>query len=327
MKKVLLALCVVSVCAGIAAAIELPLGNDFRASVVDRSNLYAPGTNGGTSLVPQAFGDVPAVGDENRSVFSVDAINFGARSTDIFGVPMIVDVNPQQGVSGYQNGELSGLLYDINILASSSIPGATPPWTLYLGPGSRYTSDGSGTDGTWTDTVLGAVTATTGGGYGGLLVIYQDPTVDTNFALGPGAWVEDAIANPDPSLTDSDHFPTISEVSPWLVAVLAPLSGPYPVPAGTVAVESINVFPNGNTGLAFANIIGGTAAGIFQLDTFGPGWDIRLEYEPIIGAGPIDGWQTASDDPVQFTTIPEPMTLGLLGLGLAGLVARRRRQR
>jgi hypothetical protein len=321
MRKVLLALCVVAVCAGIAAAIELPLGFDYRASVVDRSNLFTAG-------VPQPYGAVPLVGDENRSVFSVDAVNFGLRAADIFGVPMIVDVNPQAPVTRYANGELSGMLYDINVLASSSIPGANPPWTLYFGPGSRYTSTG-GTDGTWTDTVIGDVVATTGGGYGGLLIVYQDPTVETNFALGPGAWQEGTLVNPDPSLTASDNYPTISDAAPWLVAVLAPMTtgGIYPVPPGTVSVETLNPFPASNSGFALANIIGGTAAGIFQLDTFGPGWDIRLEFEPIIGQTAIDGWQTASDDPVQFSTIPEPMTLSLLGLGLAGLVARRRRQR
>jgi hypothetical protein len=327
MKKLTLAVAVVLLVAGSAMAISFPQG-DFRASIVDRSNLYVAG-------VPSAFGALPAVGDENRSVFSVDAINFGSRITDPVGVTQIVDLNPQQSLGGYTNGLLSGVFYDIDILPGSAIPPAGPslvaPWILFFGKGTRYTdaATGTGTDGLWTDLVPGkltGLTATTAGGYGGLLVVYEDPALNTNFASGggPTAWTEGTIVAPDPSLTASDAFPTISDVAPFLVCVLAPMPLGYGVVPGTLSLEVITGVAN--SGLAFANIIGGWGAGQFDTDVFGLGMDIRLEFEPIIGSGPIDGWQTASDDPVQFSVIPEPATLSLLGLGLAGLGLIRRRK-
>jgi hypothetical protein len=71
-----------------AAAVTFPLGFDYRASIVDRSNLFGPTIATGAPLVPRVYGAVPLVGDENRTVVSVDAVNFGSRTNDVFGVPM-----------------------------------------------------------------------------------------------------------------------------------------------------------------------------------------------------------------------------------------------
>jgi len=342
LKKALLVIGVVLFVASSAWATSLP-GGDYRASLVDRSNMFAETNAQHPGLDPDAWGVVPRFGSENRSVFSVDGVNVGQRTTDFFGVRMISDLNPQQPVS-YNNGALSGMLYDITLLPSSVIPGPIPgpgpaTWSLELGPGGRYADQvsGGGTQGMWRDLVpgIGGVLAATAGGYGGLLVIYDEMPINTDFSAGgpgPWAWTEASIPNPDASLSVSDAFPTISDVSPWLVAVLAPepwvgVGGPaaYGWPAGTVMHEVITGMTN--SGLGFANIIGGAAASQFETDVFGPGLDIRLEWDPIIGQGPIDGWQLSSDDPVQFSIIPEPATLTLLGLGLAGLGLYRKRRK
>jgi len=335
LKKALLVIGVVLFVAGSAWATTLP-GGDYRASLVDRSNIFAETDSQHPGLDPQVYGAVPAAGQENRSVFSIDGINVGQRSNDFYGVRMISDLNPQVPVS-YSNGALSGMLYDINLLPASVIPGPVPgpgaaAWFLELGPGGRYAdaASGGGTQGTWTDTVpgIGGLLATTAGGYGGLLVVYDDPALNTDFSAGgagPAAWTEASTAAPDASLTAADDFPTISDVSPWLVAVLAPEPAAYGYPAGTVMHEVIT--GQTNSGLGFANIIGGAAASQFDTDVFGVGLDIRLEWDPIIHSGPIDGWQLSSDDPVQFSIIPEPATLTLLGLGLAGLGLYRKRRK
>jgi hypothetical protein len=80
-------------------------------------------------------------------------------------------------------------------------------------------------------------------------------------------------------------------------------------------------------GLAFGNIIGGTSIGstIWNTNAFGPGLDVRLEFEPDLV--PTNGWQSASDDPVQWSVLPEPTTMGLLGMGLVGIGLRARRRR
>jgi len=324
---ILAALVAVCLLAAPARAISLPAGL-YRASITDRSNFFqdltAPPDGNFETVTPP--GPPPAVGDENRTVFQIDGANFGQLQLDLVGVPEIKDKSPT-APAPVPGGVLSGMLYDIVLGAGSAVPPAGPsivaPWFLDFVPGTRYTNAG-GSDGAWVDTSPSIGPATSAAGFGGLLVVYDDPVINVDFTAGgagPGAWVEGLIAAPDPSLTFSDHFPTISDVAPWLVAVLAPLPPPiaafYSVTTpGTVLSE--NLFGVANSGIAFANVIGGTAAGMIIPNVFGPMLDIRIEFEPDLV--PTDGWQTASDDPVQLGIVPEPATLSLMGIGLMSLM-------
>ena len=175
----------------------------------------------------------------------------------------------------------------------------------------------------------------TGPGYGGLLVIYDSPVINANFAAGPGAWAEGGSATTDASIPGGvlDNYPTVSDDAgqPWLIAVLAPMEPTWAAQLGmgatTVLYEEFGL--TGAFGMGFANIIGGTAAGQFDTDVFGAGLDIRIEFEPYGATSPTDlaGWQVGGDDPIQFTIIPEPASLTLLGLGIAGLAAWRRKRK
>jgi len=331
-KRILLILAVLAAACLLAAparAISLPAGL-YRASATDRSNFFKDLDGDGSFETPEAPGPPPVIGDENRSLYQVDGANFGQLQLDLVGVPEIKDKSPT-APAPVPGGVLSGMLYDVVLGAGSAVPPGGPsivaPWFLDFVPGTRYLS-GGGSDGTWTDMAPSIGPATSAAGFGGLLVIYDDPVININFALGPGAWVEGAIPAPDPSLTFSDHFPTISDVAPWLVAVLAPLPPPIAafygvVTPGTVMAE--NLFGVANQGIAFANVIGGTAAGLVIPNVFGPMLDIRIEFEPDLV--PTDGWQTASDDPVQLGIVPEPATLSLLGMSLLGLIGVRFRRK
>lgn len=341
MRKTLLAGLVVMLALALTApparAVTLP-ATYLRASVVDRSNLFGDTDLNGTFETARVPGFPILVGDENRTVVSIDAINYGAPGFDGAGVLQIRDLSPIQGVNTYTNDELNGMWYDMvidpaSLITVPPVPTAPFPSTLLFRPGLRYTNAG-GVHGTWIDTAPGGggFLATTAGGFGGLMVLYEDLGA-TDFnpgGAGPAAWTEGSVVTGDPSLPTSDGFPTISDVVPWLIAVLGPMPAAYGLPPQIVAVESLSLDALGfeaNSGLAFANIIGGTAAAMFQMDTFGLGLDIRIEFEPELLGTPYDGWQTKSDDPTQFAIIPEPASLSLLGLSLLGLAVARWRKK
>lgn len=353
MRKVLAVVAVLAIVAGTASAFDLTAGL-YSGSITDRSNVFsgenrvADDDDDGTYALPEAPGATVNVGDEQRTAFSMDALSFGALSVNPFsGDIKVTETGPSVT---FTPKNLKGVLYDINV---SGITNGTPTagdgllHDIYKTPGGRYDSAG-GTDGTWTDTIaspsVGLVTSALG--YGGLLIVYEDPTPgapSNPFLAGPSAWLEPGqpghVASPLAGvLSDSDNFPGIADQGLiWLVAVLTPLpvsayNFPVGAPAGTVLVEKGFSVDGGGTGdasgIAFANIIGGSAANMFMLDLFGPGRDLRVDFDIDFDAdGTIDGWQVESDDPVQFGVIPEPTTLTLLGLGLAGIGAIRRRRK
>jgi hypothetical protein len=354
----------------------LPFGYK-RASLVDRSSVYRQGQ-------PIPTGGELEIGDEQRVIYRIDAINNGTLELGL-APPGTKQVFSDGGVP-YTNGALTGMLYDLEIggFGTSGKPLPGDPSDLYFVPGPRYKSDGTGTDGMWTDTVpsasVGAVT--TAAGYGGIIVVYDDGTINTKFqgdgdgaVLGDGAGSNAGMnqgeydwrmpgdltgATPHPGagvmavpgvLTNADYFPTVSDTVannpgatypdsgtavPWLIMVLAPLPAQFYAPpaAGglmdpgapttTVLLEDEFSITGGASGYAFGNIIGGTYGTSMMQDVFGPGLDVRLDFDISVPGGGLtaDGWQTRSDDPVQFgvSIIPEPGVMSLLGLGVLGLI-------
>jgi len=381
----------------VRAVTTFPAG-EYTASVIDRSSLFSEAGDGDEFLEPESQGAAVNEGDEQRTIVKVDAINLGVKQLDLTdGTKTVVETG---GSLAYTNGLLTGMLYDLKVsriinqntgvVGGPIIPpasGSTDPFTIEKGSAGRYMSAG-GSDGFWTDTVgapgdlVSDVTAC-GVSYGGLLVIYEDPTLNTSYAgdgvgpIGPNDWREPGdltLASPHPGaavmgvpgvLTNADYFPTVSDVAgsnvgvadsgtatPWLVAVLVdladiPAHGPFPanpfaVAQGTYLKESNFVLQSTGAvafnGLAFANVIGGTAAAMFNLGNFSifsddgaTRWlaDLRIEFEGENRGSLYDGWQIDSDDPTMFGIIPEPATMSLLGLSLVGLagIGLRRKKR
>ena len=222
--------------------------------------------------------------------------------------------------------------------APGEVPLDAAPWVLFFGPGGRYTT-GGGTDGTWADlyTPDGSAPVDSATGAGGLIVVYDDPALNTDLTIGPSAWSEGTGgASADGSLSASDVFPTISDVEPWLIIALMPLEPAWALalgaPAGSVIYEKVGTPLTTGTGRAWGNIIGGSSLATTQwgTDVFGPGLDVRLDYQAKVTQYPgQDGWTAVSVDPIMFTVVPEPASMTLLGLGLASLagLAARRKQR
>jgi hypothetical protein len=352
MKKLVLAVFVALLAVGLAApparaVTTFPPGY-YLGSAKDRSNLFSDPNDDDIWTAEGLFAPINA-GDEQRNIFSADVFYTGHLVSGADGVSVSEDTL----YNGYDNGALTGMVYDLvflkDSLGNTAIAGP-PPITsrdLYFGPGTRYTdmATGTGSDGLWTDayTPPGSAVATTGGGYGGMLVLYDEYPGDTSFN-GNGGGASDWLEPDDPGHSGStfidpafgaaavsiDEYPSISDpVQPYLIAVITPLPAflvTPATPAGTVLVEQgyyVNATGviQATRAIGFANVIGGTAASQFDTDVFGSGLDIRFEF-PIGGDASqlIDNWQVESDDDFMFGIIPEPATMSLLGMGLVGLV-------
>ncbi len=314
----LLALVVAAVVSAPAGATTLPKGADLVAGLNDRSSLFDSDGN------PIDFGLNPVVGDENRSISVIRSIEFGEAGTDLFGVPIVSGTG---SFATYQAGDLTAMLYDTVIEQSSTIGNLLDAKELYFTPGGRYADSIPAAEPTGPGRIRWLVRsrrrrrAATAACWSSTMT--RTTTPFSTAAHGPTNWSEGTGgATADGSLSASDSFTDFSDVEPFLVAVLAPLPAAYGKPAGTVLWESLPAAFSSSgdgTGIAFANIIGGTAASSFLQDFFGPGLDIRIEFEPQSLGQAVNGWQVQSDDPIQFATVPEPTTLSLLGMSLFGL--------
>ena len=94
------------------------------------------------------------------------------------------------------------------------------------------------------------------------------------------------------------------------------------------------VLPTTGTGNFFANAVGGTAKTQYDTNADLYGYDMHGKFDLSVNrkcnaAGNTAGTCFAGviDDPVIGTKIPEPASLALFGLGLAGVAALRRRRR
>lgn len=149
-------------------------------------------------------------------------------------------------------------------------------------------------------------------GIGVYAAFFEDDTPDFNPRQGPGARLPDGTY---PTATDGDLIWTFKSVPGWNTT--------FP------SDEFFTTFrPNATIGDTSAN--GGMFAALSTVPVFGtgslneildpngiaPGVAARMDFTGRVGT---DGWLVNSNDPVLVTIIPEPVTMLMLSMGIAGL--------
>jgi hypothetical protein len=294
-----------------AQAVSL-LEGDVTIHLQDATTLWTEDPAGGGALIPREpnwvtpgslAGFAPdgiAVGDESRSVFNVDSFEY-------LDHPDVV----------IPDGELTGLVYNLTV---SSYVFISPTQVAVNFTGGRVAfyldTSPEGTD--------------------------EEHIINPVATPAPLEWVEDSATWGGAGMDGYTNVNLLADgvtADPgstlWLLGDFLPVDV-----LGTTLTYVVNLSTGlGSSAGGFVNLIGGSELGLFTqgIGTTPLGADYDMSFQYTTSQDPDnfyytstfadDGlWQISSSDPVRANVVPEPATLSLLGLGVIGLIARRRKR-